>query len=191
MTGAYFAAIEALTELADQIVFGYPHSVRVSMLAEGAATAFGWSTERVVQLKLAALLHDIGHLKSIVDRKSFERIDADSAELLNHPTIGADYLSQWTALRSISSMIANHQERLDGRGYPKRLSGVNLSIDDQLLSLADVYIALTNRNEVRARAPMSREMAVAIISNESGKRWRGDLVVSFLAHIEDQSAKHG
>ena len=62
MIGQLFAAIESLVFLADQIVFGYAHSTKVADLAAGAATALGWSSDRVNRLRLASLLHDIGHL---------------------------------------------------------------------------------------------------------------------------------
>ena len=114
MTDACFAAIEALTGLSDQIVFGYPHSIRVSMLAAEAATAFGWSTERVDQLKLAGLLHDIGHLKSIVDRESLDRIDANSVASAHQSNAGAqESMTRKTPLLRSSRILRTYILRFD------------------------------------------------------------------------------
>jgi HD-GYP domain-containing protein (c-di-GMP phosphodiesterase class II) len=191
MSDSCLAAVEALIGLTDQIVFGYPHSTKVAALVVGVAMKLGWTKERIERLKLAAMLHDIGHIKLIADRGSIDRVSADSTELRNHPIIGADYLAQWPALSSISTLVANHQERIDGNGYPNRLRGESLSLDDQLLSLADVFVALTNRNQVRARAAMSCAIAIETIARESGQRWDSHLVTLFFEYIATDAPQDG
>lgn len=174
------AAIEALVSLFDQMVFGYSHSVRVANLATNIALSLGWDPSRIEKIKLAALLHDIGHAKILSDRRSLERLPASNPQILDHPRIGADYISQWEPLRELYSLIANHQERIDGKGYPRGLSGDEVSSDVQLLSLCDVYIALTSRNLVRGREALDEKSANILMMRERGARWEGNLFDDFM-----------
>ena len=100
--------------------------------------------ERLHQLKLAALLHDIGllmlppHLQT--GRKA---IDPDSyVAVQNHPRLGATLLEPFSFLRDATVLIAHHHERWDGSGYPYGLRGQFIPLGARILAVADAFEAI-------------------------------------------------
>ena len=84
-----------------------------------------------------------------------------------HPEIGADILSKSPHFSRIAAIILHHHERWDGKGYPDGLKGDDIPISAQLVSMADVYDALTS--ERCYKKAFSHETAVQMITNgESG-----------------------
>jgi HD-GYP domain-containing protein (c-di-GMP phosphodiesterase class II) len=96
------------------------------------------------QLKLAALLHDIGllmlppHLQS--ERGTLE-MDSYVA-IQNHPRLGATLLEPFSFLRDATVMIAHHHERWDGSGYPYGLRGEFIPLGARILAVADAFDAI-------------------------------------------------
>jgi HD-GYP domain-containing protein (c-di-GMP phosphodiesterase class II) len=98
------------------------------------------------QLKLAALLHDIGllmlppHLQLQSERGSLE-MDSYVA-IQNHPRLGATLLEPFSFLRDATVMIAHHHERWDGSGYPYGLRGEFIPLGARILAVADAFDAI-------------------------------------------------
>lgn len=108
--------------------------------------------ERIAQISTASALHDIGKInipESILNKPG--RLTAEEFEIMKtHTTIGAGILEElvqkqeWDLLDTAYSICRWHHERYDGRGYPDGLQGDEIPIAAQVVSLADVYDALTS-----------------------------------------------
>lgn len=96
------------------------------------------------QLKLAALLHDIGILMlppCLQTRR--ECLEPDSyVAIQNHPRLGATLLEPFSFLRDATLMIAHHHERWDGSGYPYGLRGEFIPLGARILAVADAFEAI-------------------------------------------------
>ena len=86
--------------------------------------------------------------------------------------------------RNVPEIIRQHHERIDGTGYPLGLKGDRILLEAKILSVADVYDACTSERVYKKR--MSKEKALEIIKNESGKHLDPDLVNVFIRIIKEQ-----
>lgn len=143
---------EAFADVVDaKSHFTFRHSMGVADAALGIAQQMGLSVERTQLVRRAALLHDIGKLgvsNSILDKKA----GLDSTEwraVYRHPSISRFILERVAPFREIAVIAGEHHEKLDGSGYPHRLEAKNLSIESRIISVADVYGALSEDRPYR------------------------------------------
>ncbi|HWF61268.1 MAG TPA: HD domain-containing phosphohydrolase [Nitrospira sp.] len=120
------------------------HGQETAAVALRIGHAANLDNEVLHQLKLAALLHDIGILmlpprlrtgRSLLDPDSYVTIQ-------NHPRLGANLLEPFSFLRDASIMIAHHHERWDGSGYPYGLRGEFIPLGARILAVADAFEAI-------------------------------------------------
>lgn len=154
---------DAFSEVIDaKSPFTSGHSRRVAVFADMIAAEMGYCDEHRRWLKRAALLHDIGKLgvsNSILDKPG-KPDDAEWAALRRHAALSEEVLERIAAFRDMASIAAAHHERLDGRGYPKGLSGDEIAEESRILAVADVFDALTADRPYRAALPVSRSLSI-------------------------------
>ncbi len=144
------------------------HSERVTLFADLIAEQLGFTEEKRGWLKRAALLHDIGKLgvsNSILDKPG-KLDEAEWAAMKMHAIRGEEILSRIPAFADISAIAGAHHERLDGNGYPRGLSGDQLSLETRIVTTADIFDALTADRPYRAA--MAVDKALAIMSEMVG-----------------------
>jgi diguanylate cyclase (GGDEF)-like protein/putative nucleotidyltransferase with HDIG domain len=140
------------------------HSETVGRYAEMMAQELGLPEQHVARVRLAGLLHDIGKV-SVPDailQKPASLTHEEFALIKKHPELGAQLL-QHPGLADIQTWIATHHERPDGRGYPLGISAGTLTLEAQILAVADAYEAMTSDRAYRrsightaARAELKR-----------------------------------
>ncbi|MEJ2658589.1 MAG: response regulator, partial [Desulfobacterales bacterium] len=135
------------------------HSASVSGYAMSIAREIGCSQEEIAKLDISGNLHDIGKI-GIPDSillKPGQLTDDEYEIIKKHPVIGSNiigHLGMWTDEQDI---IRHHHERFDGRGYPDGLKGEEIPLLARILSVADVYDALTTDRSYRQK--MSNKIA--------------------------------
>ena len=143
--------------------------------------------ELLHQLKLAALLHDIGllmlppHLQTGREARDLESYVA----IQNHPRFGANLLEPFSFLRDATIMIAHHHERWDGSGYPYGLRGAFIPLGARILAVADAFEAIQVPH-VRDRSLRDR-IARRILRVASGTQFDPfivDLLVELMGETE-------
>ena len=133
------------------------HSSRVALYTDMIAQQLGIDAAHRRHLCRAALLHDIGKLgisNTILDKPA-RLTDAEFTTIKSHPTLSAEILRAIPALADMVPVAEGHHERLDGKGYPRALKGDEIDLDTRIVSVADVFDALT------ADRPYRKAMAVA------------------------------
>ncbi len=151
------------------------HSERVADLAVAIATALDWDAERLVRLREAGLVHDVGKI-GIPDRVLFKpaRLTvAEYEEITRHAAIGAEMVADVLTPEQVS-WVRGHHERLDGRGYPDGLAGELIPDGARVLALADAWDVMTS--ERFYHEPLSIEEALAECRRCSGTQFSGELV---------------
>lgn len=120
------------------------HSSRAAQLAVLLAISLGFSSREIDVIKRGSLLHDIGKL-AVPDRVLFKNgpLTDEEMDLIKiHPEAGA-HIVRNRALAELVPVVLFHHERADGSGYPMGLKGREIPAEAQILSVADVYEALT------------------------------------------------
>ncbi|KQN69943.1 HD-GYP domain-containing protein [Devosia sp. Leaf64] len=164
------------------------HSDRVSIFADLIAEELGYAPDRRRWLKRAALLHDIGKLgvsNSVLDKNG--RPDEDEwVQIRQHPELGRVILSKISAFRTMARIAGDHHERLDGKGYPHGISEASIDLDTRIVTVADIFDALTADRPYRkamsvtdAFAIMQKDLGTAIDPTIFAALQRG------FVHIED------
>src|SRR5438105_2088946 len=181
----YFAAIEALARAIDaRDPYTYGHSSRVALFALEIADELGFPQEKREGLRRAALLHDIGKIgiEDHILRKAGALNYAEVKQMRQHPLIGHQMLKDVPFLHSSLSGIRHHHERWDGTGYPDTLGGETIPMQVRILSVADVFDALTSDRPYRDA--MSIGDAVELITREAGRQFDPAVVEAFKARTD-------
>ena len=187
----YFAAIEALARAIDaRDPYTYGHSARVAAYSLEIADELGYPQEKREGLRRAALLHDIGKIgvEDRILRKAGALNYAEAKQMQEHPVIGHQMLKDVPFLHSSLSGIRHHHERWDGTGYPDTLGGETIPLQVRILSVADVFDALTSDRPYRDA--MSIGDALEIITREAGRQFDPAVVVAFKARADAIVAIH-
>jgi len=176
-----FASMEALArtiDARDPSTFG--HSARVAAISAEIADAMRLPDKDREALRRAALLHDIGKIgiEDKVLRKPGPLNAAEADDMREHPRIGYDMLKGLPFLKPSLPGILYHHERWDGAGYPTGLGGTAIPLPVRILSVADVFDALTSDRPYREG--LSFEAASAAIRMEAGLQFDPDVVTAFL-----------
>ncbi len=148
--------------------YTHDHSTRVADFADGVAAELGLAPESRRWLRRAALLHDVGKLgvsNTILDKPGKPTPEEWEA-IKRHPAYTETILSRIAAFADMAAVAANHHERLDGKGYPKGLQGADISLETRILTVADIYEALTADRPYRR--PMSQAAALAVMADDIG-----------------------
>ena len=119
------------------------HSRTVGAYARQIALRLELAPERVERVHAAGVLHDLGKL-GIADAilyKPGALTDSEWEEMKRHPEIGARILLH-AGLADIAHWVRAHHERIDGRGYPDRLSAEEIPLEARILAVADAYEAM-------------------------------------------------
>ena len=142
-------------------------------------------------LYLSAPLHDMGKVgvRDHILLKPGRLEDAEFAEMKKHTLFGEEALriteqklGQSTFLRHAREIAGSHQEKWDGSGYPRGLTGEAIPVSGRLMALADVYDALISKRVYKPPFPHAK--AVEIIQEGRGTHFDPDVVDAFLA-LED------
>ena len=160
---------EAFAEVIDaKSGFTFGHSERVAEYADAIAARLQFSPARRRWLRRVALLHDIGKLgvsNAILDKPG--RLDAQEwVAIRRHSALSEEILARVGIFRDIAPIAGAHHERLDGRGYPRGLAGAEIPLEARILTVADVFDALTAERPYRG--PMPRAAALALMEQERG-----------------------
>jgi HD-GYP domain-containing protein (c-di-GMP phosphodiesterase class II) len=123
----------------------FSHVINVNVLAMAIGIEQGLDAQRLEELALGALLHDIGEMRLPLNlfRKGDALTAAERGLLHQHPRLGIALLSHSREMtETIRRIIVEHHERYDGSGYPSHLRGEAIAPLSQLVGLVDVYDAL-------------------------------------------------
>jgi putative two-component system response regulator len=147
------------------------HSNRVSLGAARLGTHLGLKGSDTENLILGALLHDLGKI-AIPDSilmKSGALTPGERDLMRTHPLVGEDLCRPMRTMQKILPIIRFHHERLDGSGYPDGLSGDQIPLPVRIVSVVDVYDALTTVRSYRHALPS--DDALRILREESARGW--------------------
>jgi len=169
------AIAEAFADIIDaKSNFTYGHSQRVARYAETIGRELGLNAPRRRWLHRGALLHDIGKLgvsNSILEKPG--RLDGSEWESVKqHAQLTENILERVQIFGNLAPVAGAHHERIDGNGYPKRLRGAEIPLETRIITVADIFDALTADRPYRGA--LALEDALAILRRERGTAVDGE-----------------
>ena len=159
------------------------HSNRVTLYTDMIAEEMGLDEAHRRWLRRAALLHDLGKLavsNQILDKPG-KLEEAEWQAIRAHPGRSERILERVSAFRDIAPVAGAHHEKLDGTGYPNGLAGDAICIEVRILTVADVFDALTAERPYRAAMPIAK--ALAILDKETGSAFDATCVAALKAGL--------
>ena len=171
------------------------HSTNVARYSIAIGRELGFSSEELDLLRVSAVLHDYGKI-GISDSvlKKDGPLDAEEfSHMKSHASLSEDILTRIHFARKYSNVpliAASHHERLDGSGYPRGLTGREIPFMAKILTVADVFEALTADRHYRKK--LSTDDALAILDEGVGTRFDSHVIAalrSYLAGPEPTTAE--
>jgi len=167
-------SLAMLAEMKDSYTAG--HQRRVANLACVIARGMNLDSSTIQGLRLAGLIHDIGKIRVPAEiLTSTRRLSPPEMELIKvHPAVAFEVLRSIDFPWPIAETVYQHHERLDGSGYPRRLTGDHIIIEARILAVADVVEAITAERPYRKAIGI--DAALEEISKQSGTRFDASAV---------------
>jgi HD-GYP domain-containing protein (c-di-GMP phosphodiesterase class II) len=177
---ALIAAVEA------RDAYTHGHSARVAELSVSIGLRMGLRPAALRALAEGAYLHDVGKvgIPDHVLNKPGALSDDERAWIQEHPIVGADIVGRAPSLRDALTVIRQHHERYDGRGYPDGLAGEEIALAARIVSVADVWDALTSDRAYRPAWPPDR--ALRHLEAERGAHFDPRCLDAFLALMAER-----
>lgn len=162
-------ALVRAVEMRDRYTAG--HSARVSRYAVALARSLGLTAAEVENIRMAALLHDVGKIgiSDLLLNKPGPLTPAERARIQEHPALGCQIVAGVQSLNLSIPLIMHHQESYDGQGYPAGLAGEQIPYEARILAIADSFEAITATRAYRQGR--SAAEALEILSAGSGRQW--------------------
>lgn len=159
------------------------HSDRVAEYSVKFGHVLNLPNEELEQLMLAGTFHDIGKIgipDSILSKP--EKLTDEEYEIIKkHPIIGQEIINSSYMLQDVLPYIRHHHERIDGNGYPDKLSGNEIPYLSKIIAVCDTYDALTSNRSYRKA--MSTDKAITILQEIKGTQLDSFLVDKFVEMI--------
>jgi response regulator RpfG family c-di-GMP phosphodiesterase len=156
------------------------HTKRVMNYCLIIGQSIGLSKGEFEDLKLAAILHDVGKTgvsDSILLKEG--KLDPDEIEKMNmHSKFGAEILSNVKQLKNIIPYIRSHHERIDGKGYPDKLKDREIPVIAKIIAVADAFDAMTTERSYKKA--MSIESAFEELRANAGAQFDKEIVDTFI-----------
>ncbi len=161
----------------------YVHCINVSLISGILARWAGYSKEDIDNAMLAGVLHDIGKLVipgTIIKKPA--RLTKEEYEIVkNHTIEGYKILDSYDVNENMKYAALMHHERCDGKGYPFQLKAIQINRFAKIVSIADVYDAMTSARCYRG--PICPFEVIDIMMDEGLERYDTKLILTFLEHM--------
>lgn len=159
------------------------HSERVALFAMETGRELHFPDQDIETLKMIAMLHDIGKIatpEAILDKPG-KLTDEEYAVIKKHPEEGARIVGGIKSYDKIVPGILYHHEHWDGSGYPAGLKGGDIPLLSRIITIADVYDAITADRPYRRG--MGQEEATRFMNDMAGKLFDPELLKIFMEHV--------
>lgn len=159
------------------------HSKRVARYAVGTAKELMLPPEQITEIEVAAKLHDIGKasINQQILRKKTQLTEHEWKVLREHPLTSSIFLENSNFPDTIVTLVLNHHERVDGRGYPNSKPGTQIPVGAKIISIADAFDAMTVSNtyrDVKTLAEAKKELL-----DNSGTQFDPRIVKAFIKFL--------
>ena len=163
------------------------HSTRLAEWALRVARKMGIPEERLFQVEVAALLHDVGKIgvPDAILRKAGPLTPEERALINRHPEYSWSILRQFLGLEEASLYALHHHESMDGTGYPAGLKGNDIPLVSRIISVIDAFDAMVSNRCYRKGLPHTE--AIARLLRGSGTQFNPEVLQAFVPIAEQEA----
>ena len=156
--------------------YTFSHARNVGRIASVIGEKLGFSENRLMGLRLAADLHDLGKLSVPLDilTKPGELSGLEYGLIKEHVEKCHDLIKEMKFPFALSEIVYQHHERLDGSGYPKGIKGSKIMLEARILAVSDVLESMTSHRPYRAALGIKKAMHE--LKNGAGKKYDSKIV---------------
>ena len=153
------------------------HSERVADLSVQLATVLQWPQERIIALREAALVHDVGKIgvPDSILLKPTPLDDQEREQVNEHAALGAQIVGD-VLTEEQTAWVRGHHERFDGRGYPDGIAGADITDGARVMAVADSWDAMTTDRPYRKG--LDEDEAMRRVVDGSGTQFDPEVVVA-------------
>ncbi len=165
--------------------YTYHHSLSVAVLSLAMGQSLGYPAANLKRLGFCAMMHDVGKTAIPVEiiRKNAHLDQNEMSLMKTHSVAGYSYLVEaGVGDEEIWNGVLSHHEKMDGTGYPSGLRGKEIPEWSRIISVADVYDALTSNRPYRK--PMEPAEAIEYIMGGTGSSFDIDMVYALLKKVD-------
>lgn len=184
-------AVLPLASLKRHDEYTFTHTINVSVMSAALSEAVGMTPDAVTDLTAAAMLHDIGKMRTplaLLNKKG-ALSDSERGVIQAHPVEGARILCGVAGVPEVAITVAfEHHIHIDGTGYPRMPKGWTPHLSAQIVQVADVFDAL--RTHRPYRAALSLEKVRDIMTGDAGRLYDKDLVEVFFGYVATRAGAH-
>ena len=162
------------------------HCERLASYATSLGRSLGLDETDLGALERGGFLHDIGKIAvpDAVLLKGGKLDQQESKVMREHPVVGDALCAGLRSLNNVRPIVRHHHERLDGSGYPDGLRNTEVPLLAQIVSVVDVFDALTSERPYHHARP--REEAFDVLTTEASKGWRDRALVDAFVDVIDR-----
>jgi len=179
--------LKGLVLIKDYDRYTFHHSVNVSLLALLLARQKGLEGAEQEWVGVSGLLHDIGKTRTPAEvvRKPGRLTSAEWSVMLRHPEHGRDIVEEMGGLPPrVGQLVYEHHMRHDGGGYPTRPAGHALASLTPLVTLADIYDAMTTHRTYSPPMPLPEAVAaIALLGGSHVPEWALEVFLKTMGRI--------
>jgi len=163
------------------------HSGRVAEYADRVAIRMGLDAATRHDMRRGALFHDLGKIviPDAVLRKPGKLTNEEREVIEQHPVVGHELLSPMRTMRKTLPIVYHHHERLDGSGYPEGISGSAIPTPVRIVTVADIFDALTTDRSYRGALTVALAFEILTDGVKRGW-WDRDAVGELTAIVEEE-----
>lgn len=185
---AFYQTAEVLAHTIEQAdPYTGQHIKRVMEFSVAIGLRLGLSAAERENVRLAAVLHDVGKI-AVPDHvlsKQDELRDYELELIKRHSSTGSDILGKAMHLHPVMGAVRGHHERWDGQGYPDGLSGTDIPLAARIIAVADSFDAMTSERPYRE--PLSWDAAIEEVRACSGSQFDPEVAHAFIQILESDT----
>ncbi|MFC1591274.1 HD domain-containing phosphohydrolase [Thermodesulfobacteriota bacterium] len=188
LLGTFVTTVEVLIKALDtRDIVSSGHSSRVASLACAVGRKMDYSEKDIQELRLAALLHDVGKIgiSETILGKPGRLTEQEFFLVKKHPEIGEKIVSGVEHLKSVAPAIRHHHERFNGKGYPDEIAGDDIEMNARIISIADAYDFL--RSDLSFRKAFTLDDALLEIKNSAGSQFDPAVASVFVDAVRSEA----
>lgn len=170
-----------VTEIEAKDKYKSGHAKAVAEYSQAIAKQIGMGEKEIAEIRLAALLHDVGKLglpKEVLQKSEDELTDEELVWIMKHPLDGSELIESIAELAHLAPVVLAHHEEYNGNGYPAGLAGEDIPLAARIIHLADSYHQMTT--DLTYRKAMSAQDAQVELTKGAGSQWEARLVEALI-----------
>ncbi|MCQ2518582.1 MAG: HD-GYP domain-containing protein [Lachnospiraceae bacterium] len=180
-----FSTFDMLHNMRQYDDLTFAHSMNVSLISNVFAGWLGWSAEDRELVTLCGLLHDIGKVKipDAIIKKPDKLTDEEFAIVKTHPIEGYKILQKQAISPHVMNSALMHHEKCDGSGYPLKITGDKIDRFAKVVTIADIYDAMTSARIYRG--PWCPYRVIELYESEGLQKYDAHMIMTFLEGVSN------